>query len=275
MNSITSIKSYLKRSSNVPSIPPIPLVVTASGLTMTSGSANFVNSANWTYYVVTTGTGTISFNRAPLANIQVFAAGGGGQGGNNNISASTTNNGRGAGAGSGACYWNSGILLNSGTINVSIGTGGISNNIAFPYGANGGTTTISGNVFPSITLRGGEGGQRGNINSTVAFGGFGGTHINGTYNGSDNNGGRTGGSNIGKKGIGSGQLGISIGDTVMTNYCNSGSGGSRATQNPKNVTYVNGIIGDGGNGADSNATTNILGQNGTNGGFILAIPSTA
>ena len=61
----------------------------------------------------------------------------------------------------------------------------------------------------------------------------------------------------------------------MTNYCNSGSGGSRATQNPKNVTYVNGIIGDGGNGADSNATTNILGQNGTNGGFILAIPSTA
>jgi hypothetical protein len=276
MNSLTSMKTHLKRSSNVPSTPSIPLVITASGLTMTSGSANFVNSANWTYYVVTAGTGTISFNRAPLANVQVFSAGGGGGGGGNNVSATVLKvaSGIGSGGGSAGCYYTSGKILNSGTINVSIGlggNGGLGSNSS--SGLTGGDTTISGNVFPSITLYGGKGGLGGVTVVTPLRGGYGGQINNGTSYGND--GGLSGSTGVGTKGIGGSQLGISIGDMVIRNYCNSGSGGSTASQNPKNITYVNGIIGDGGFGADGNSTTTKNGGNGTNGGFILAIPSNA
>jgi len=226
-------------------------------------AANFTNTATATYTgykaVRFTGNGTLTIDKAGLADI--FIAGGGGGGGS-----------AGSGGGAGAYFINAGIYLPAGSYTVTIGGGGAggaggTNN----PGTDGGDSHLSG----SITLVGMRGGKGAGFGSTG--GGFGnnggsgggssnglpgyGVAFQGWYGGSNTAGSTgSGGGGASAAGISGGAGGAGSSNTyatgTSTTYCGGGGGGINA----------GGAGGAGGGGAGSSGGAGTAGTANTGGG---------
>jgi len=261
MNSLISVHNHSMKLQNV------PLTITLTGtLVGAYGTTNFPNTANYKYFFISSGSGTVSLNKSITC--QVVAAGGGGGGGGNSYNHSTDNYGPGAGGGGGGSYYNT-VTLTTATITLAIGPGGAGG----AGGAGGGNgspgtagtqTTFSGNALPSVTLNGGGYGYGANGSTqAVAGGGGSGYTANGAAGGI---GGATGAGHYGPS--------ITIGDMAAATYCGGASGGNYQGASP-NGTYTYGLIGDGGSGANAPTAGVRSGSTGTNGCMLLVIPINA
>lgn len=153
-----------------------------------------------------------------IFNIFFFGGGGGGAGG---------------GGGGGAYYFNTSTVSATSAVsnflNVFVGAGGSAGNIANTNGGPGGTTTISGPFFSTLTATGGAGGQYLNVGS----GGASGSGTSSSYGG----------------GTGS-VTSTSDGKTVVY-YFASGGGGGNFSAGDNGHTVGNGYGGSGGVGAQA------------------------
>jgi hypothetical protein len=230
-------------------------VVSNSIGTVTTSSVSFTTWSLKTYVKTTSGT---AYNAVYLQtitptggsaitpyifNIFFFGGGGGGAGG---------------GGGGGAYYYNTGNVSATSAVSsyldVTVGGGGSAGNLANTNGGPGGTSTISGISFPTLTATGGGGGAQ----STVGTGGSSGSGTSSSYGGGTGSVTSTGSgkSIVYHTAAGGGGGNFSAGDnghTVGNGYGGSGGVGGAA------FGYYGGS-GGGGYGSTANGSGNrILG----------------
>jgi hypothetical protein len=139
--------------------------------TVTTSSTSFTTWSLKTYVKTTSGTASNAVYLQTITptggsaitpfifNVFFFGGGGGGAGG---------------GGGGGAYYYNTGNVSATSAVssylNVTVGAGGSAGNIADTNGGGGGTSTISGSSFSTLTATGGAGGQYTNVGTGGASG---------------------------------------------------------------------------------------------------------
>ena len=200
----------------------IPIVV--------GGTINNISGSNDSYVIFTStsGTNTITFNFDTICQVLLVGGGGsGGSGGNNAV----------GGGGGGGDFITSNLTLKAGTYNITVGNGGIINNIQ-SVGINGSNSSLIGNGIALYAAGGGCGGYYANNNG------------NGNSGNTINN--KSCGSGGGSSGIISGLGGISICNTNFNGGSGSGGaggGGGGKSQIGQDSFNRNG--GQGGNGQQS------------------------
>jgi Divergent InlB B-repeat domain/PA14 domain len=233
--------------------------IAASGGTVTNYT---LNGTNYTAHIFTN-SGT--FNVLTACNVELLVVAGGGGGGVDKYSAARSAGGGGAG---GVIFTN--IVVNTGTINVTVGAGGAGGQgaLATINGRNGGNS-----VFDVLTAVGGAGGGGHDLNSpyvsalqTGGGSGGGGTHgvAGATGTGGQGNKGGDGLSSGGYRGGGGGGANSAGANATSSAAGNGGSGRDFSAYFGAGVG-ANGLFGGGGGGCGSAGTQ---GSGGSGGGGL-------
>ena len=177
--------------------PPAGSPITISGISFSYpfssilvNGTSVTNNITYNVYTFTTvGTYIITYVRNTDTLIYVLAVGGGGGGGNNG----------GGGGGGGGVVMNPVLIKGSGTITITVGSGGSGVNTSTTP-VNGSNTTVNFSSNPSSNIIAWGGGSGGNQTTNAGYGGsgggagynYGGLYLGGSCNNNNNNHGNNG-----------------------------------------------------------------------------------